>query len=725
MLDVVFRDLPRTDLHRLQQVVEAIDLAPQAFLFRAGDPGDAFFVIETGKLEVLVNEDGGAPTVLATLGPGELVGEMALLYGNARSASVRAVSAARLLKVRADAVVAASGENATLRARLVEAARQRVPSLHLAAIPMFAGLDGTALRELDLESNWIRVQSGEALFREGDPPDHLYVVVRGRLEVTVAREDGGTELIGQLGPGSVVGEGAVLSGEPRTATVRTIRDSELVRLSRADLERFLRRHPAGALEMLRELARRVRPVPATAPHQLLSSIALVPASDHPYVRTWLHDFAQTLSAVGGPALLVDPSTISDDFRGPVSVLEDELDLGRLQSWLHAQESRYRYLLLTTDSGRSAWTSFCLRHADLILLVACADDEPRPSDLHEELFTGGTGRSVAVELTLLHAAGTARPAGTARWLRLFPVSRHHHVRVDRRQDTARVARFLAGKAVSVAFSGGGARALGQIGVVKALLEAGVPIDAAAGVSAGCFAPAFHAMGYDHDATMAVSHESVGRYNALQEATLPIVSFLSGRRSVEMLRRMFDVDIEDLWFPFCCISTNLTRASLVVHDRGPLWKAVRASTSVPGVAPPVCEGGELLVDGGVLNNLPADVLRRRFGGTVIALDVSLAVDLETDAGDLLELSGWRLAWKRFNPLARETALPHVLEILMRTAMLSSIHHRASILKSADFYMRLPVHGVPTFDWKAGPALVERCYEFARSEIARWNLQYPEQT
>ena len=219
-------------------------------------------------------------------------------------------------------------------------------------------------------------------------------------------------------------------------------------------------------------------------------------------------------------------------------------------------------------------TLCLRQADLILVVAAAGGEPEPSPLHEQLFDAGAARSAAVQLVLLHPADTVRPSGTARWLKLFPVARHHHVRSDRLEDTRRVARFIAGKSVSAAFSGGGARALGHIGVVRALVDSGVPIDAVAGVSAGCFASALYAMGHDYETMLAVSNDSVGRYSARQEATLPIVSFLSGRRSLEMLRRMFDVQIEDLWVPFCCLSTNLTRAEVVTHDRGPLWLAVRA-------------------------------------------------------------------------------------------------------------------------------------------------------
>jgi CRP-like cAMP-binding protein/predicted acylesterase/phospholipase RssA len=715
-----FRVLSETDLRLLMDAVEEVHLPPSTYLFRAGEPADGIYIVQSGTLHVLVMEAGVVQQLLATVTAGEVLGEMGVLYGQPRSATVRAVSDARLLKVPTAIMEELFARNAALRTQFLQIAQRRLPSLHLASVPMFAGLDSAALREFDLDSNWMRVTGGQTLFSQGDAPDYLYVVVRGRLEVVVAGENGEQKVVGHIGPGALVGEVAFLSGEPRTATVRTIRDSELVRVSQEALRRFLEHHPAGALEMLRGLARRIRPAAAAPRHALLSSIAVIPAGPQQLPLDWTARFADVLSSVGGPTLLVNRRRIDEHFHGDVSSLDDDLARWRVDQWVHDQADRFRYVVFECDATSSAWTELCLRQADLILIVATAGAEPRPSEMHTRLFGSLGARSATTELVLLHSEGTARPTGTARWLSVFPVTRHHHVRVDRVEDYRRVARFIAGTSISLAFSGGGARALGHIGVVKALRKSGVPVDAVAGVSAGCFAPAFYAMGHDHESTMAISHDSVGSYNPLREATIPIVSFLSGRKSVDMLRRMFDVEIEDLWIPFCCLSANLTRAALVIHDRGPLWRAVRASTSVPGVAPPVCVGGELLVDGGVLNNLPADVMRERYGGTVIAVDVSLAVDLKTDARELLSMSGWPMVWARFNPLAKKSDLPHIFEILTRTATLSSVHHGETIAKNADYYLRLPVEGVPTFDWKAGPALIDRCYEYAMQEIERWNIQ-----
>lgn len=81
------------------------------------------------------------------------------------------------------------------------------------------------------------------------------------------------------------------------------------------------------------------------------------------------------------------------------------------------------------------------------------------------------------------------------------------------------------------------------------------------------------------------------------------------------------IEDLWTPFFCVSANLSEATPVVHARGPLWQAARTSMSIPGVFSPVMADGDILVDGGVLNNFPVDIMANLSGSQhLIGINVS---------------------------------------------------------------------------------------------------------
>ena len=142
--------------------------------------------------------------------------------------------------------------------------------------------------------------------------------------------------------------------------------------------------------------------------------------------------------------------------------------------------------------------------------------------------------------------------------------------------------------------------------------------------------------------------------LADLTLPILSVFSGKGLDAILRKTLgEDDVEDLWLPFFCCSTNLTRGRLSTHVAGRAWRRVRASMTTLGLLPPVVdERGELLVDGGYLNAIPADVMRETMGA-----DVVIVVDVEDDDylafRDLTPrdggLGGWRLLWERVDPLA----------------------------------------------------------------------------
>jgi NTE family protein/lysophospholipid hydrolase len=225
--------------------------------------------------------------------------------------------------------------------------------------------------------------------------------------------------------------------------------------------------------------------------------------------------------------------------------------------------------------------------------------------------------------LLHAPNTAHPSGTSRWLdpRAAADVTHHHVRTDREGDVARLARSIGGASLGLALSGGGARGFAQLGVIRALADFGLSVDVVGGASMGAVLGALHAIGHDVPTIVELMKAGHRRARPFRDFTAPVVSLLRGDSLVNPLKMLFgDTQIEDLWIPFFCVSANLSRAELVVHDRGPVWRWLLASASAPGVVPPVVHHGDLLVDGGVLNNLPADILRERCRGSVIAVDVA---------------------------------------------------------------------------------------------------------
>lgn len=717
----LFRGLRESDLQVLAADARLVTLSAGEVLIRQGDAGDALFIVRSGALQVMVTAVDGTEQSLATLGPDDVVGEMALLYGRPRAATVRATSAGAVWEVPAVALERLFAANPSARTRLLDAAARRLPSLYLASVPLFAGLDAEALRELDLETNWVRLDGGDTLFRRGDRSGELYVVVWGRLEVVLDDDEGQPVVVRHLGHGDVVGEVALFTDAPRNATVRAVRDTELVRLSRAEMHRLIEQHPRGAIEMIRLLAGRVEPRAAGPVDAPVSTIAILAAGEAPLAAEWTARLIGALQGVGGPTLHVDHQAVREAFGPGSSSAEGGPVPAHVTTWLHEQEDHFRFVVFDCEALPDRWVEFGLRQADLVLFVAPPGSAPVARDRDRRIFsTGGVAPSTTKVLVCLHDSGTARPRGTARWLDLLPVSRHHHVRVDRPGDFARVARFVAGTAHGLALSGGGARTWAHVGVLRALEERAIPIDTVGGVSAGVFTAAYYALGNDAATVERLSLENMGNYSLIGDATLPMAAFMSGKNLVRAYLQMFgDIEIEDLWLPFFCLSASLSKARVVVHDRGPLWKAIRATTSVPGIEPPLCVNGELLVDGGVLNNMPVDVMRSRCPGTVIASDVSLTVDLVSEAADVPAASGWPLLWARINPFGTaKPVLPHIFEILARTATLSSVHHGATVARAADVYIRTPTESVPTFDWKAGAVLAGRAHALALQILDTWH-------
>lgn len=140
-------------------------------------------------------------------------------------------------------------------------------------------------------------------------------------------------------------------------------------------------------------------------------------------------------------------------------------------------------------------------------------------------------------------------------------------------------------------------------------------------------------------------------------------------------------------------------------------------MPGVAPPVVENGDLIIDGGVLNNLPADIMRTVHGGAVIASDVSPRVEMVTSLPDTESLSGWHLLRSRLNPWSKGHQVPDMLSILTRTAMLASISTADAMKAKADMYLHPPTDSYGMFEVKAIEQIAQVGYEHSLEEVTRW--------
>jgi len=165
----------------------------------------------------------------------------------------------------------------------------------------------------------------------------------------------------------------------------------------------------------------------------------------------------------------------------------------------------------------------------------------------------------------------------------------------------------------------------------------------------------------------------------------------------------------------VSSDLARATTVVHDGGSLVTALTASASVAGIAPPVLMDGRLLCDGAFLNNVPADVMRERGCGRVLAAEVTV----EEDEAFLSELvpTPWQLLRSKFRPGKKRVKFPSILEILLRASMLASSRRQDDAVKLADLVFHPPINefGLTAFDQIE--KLEKVGYDYAVVQIEEW--------
>uniref|UniRef100_A0A7S1BAF7 PNPLA domain-containing protein n=1 Tax=Corethron hystrix TaxID=216773 RepID=A0A7S1BAF7_9STRA len=205
----------------------------------------------------------------------------------------------------------------------------------------------------------------------------------------------------------------------------------------------------------------------------------------------------------------------------------------------------------------------------------------------------------------------------------------------------------------------------------------------------------------------------------DLTLPLTSFFSGKRFNAGIRdSLGDDHIQDFVLSFFCVSVDISSSRQVVHTKGLAWKYVRASMSLSGYLPPVSENNSLLVDGGYMNVMPADVMTEQFKArTTIAVDVASEKEVEYyDYGT--ELSGLWLLWNSWNPFARTVKVPSMGDISQKLAWVNSQRHKESVVRSGvDLFLSPPVGEYGTLEFDKFDEIVQVGYDYAKPIVQKW--------
>lgn len=680
-------------------------------LVQEGEEPDGVHRLVTGAADVEVAHGEDAVRV-AMLGPGALIGEIALLAGSLPTATVTVTEQCTVESLGLAAARSVVDEHPDLAEQLAASARDRVDRGAVAQLlhALLSLDDPELLAGLARELPRHRLAAGGALPAVAAAGDGAsYAVVSGRLAV----HRGGEE-VSRLGRGQVVGAATLRAGDDGPATVLAVRDSVVVEIHDEGAVAVLGSRPEVLARVVRRLAE-LGTRSATTTRGTASTLAVVttaPGANPRVMSTWVREALQPFGSVA----TLTPARVDAELQRP-GIADTAVDgeaAPRLLAHVHERELQVDRLLLEAGRDRPAWTRTACRVADRVLVVAsAAPDAEEEADLRRVL--DAVPASTTAIVVALHDEGTDRPRGTAARQEALGVETILHAIAGDRSGIERAARIAAGCAVGLVLGGGGARGFAHIGVHQALAEHGVPVDVVIGSSIGAPLAGGIACGYD---AVAMRPVVTRLFADVMDYTVPVVALLKGENTTRSIEEQFaGWDFEDTWLPFRCVTTNLTTSESIVHRSGPISPAVRASVSIPGVFPPVPSGDDLLVDGGVLDNLPVGAAAAEGVRTIIAVDVAPVTGPRAREDFGLSVSGWEALRQTLG--RGRNSYPGITAVLLRSMIVGSVRGRAAALAAADvdLLLELPIRGVSMLDWSAVDEVADMGYELSEPLIAAW--------
>ena len=546
------------------------------------------------------------------------------------------------------------------------------------ALPFFRSLDTDTMEAIAQKARWCSVAGGWIVFEQETASDGLWFLLSGRL-IVVRKNSDADEVVGYVRAGEPVGEMSLLTGEQHSASVFALRDSEMLFLQRKEFERILDEHGEFGAALARLSLFRSRKPRTHYQRAAPRVFALIAGSRSVDIDAAARQLSAAVGELGRAAAYLP---VADD--APDSFGFDALEAGS------------DILILAARVADTPWYKFVLRHADRFLVVARRDARP-PTPFPMVTAAGERARKFRlVDLVMMQEGEPA--CATTDWIDALNASRVFNLSGGRFD---RLARVVAGRSMGLVLSGGGARAYAHIGVVRSLREQDIAMDFVCGASMGAIIAACVAMGWDDEEIEARIRDAFVESNPLGDHVLPVVALTRGRLVEERLKRHFgDAKIEDLPTPFFCVSSELTKGDVFVHRRGSLRDALRASISLPGILPPVVRGDQLLVDGAVMNNFPADIMADLHRGGTIGVDVARQGSI--DAAVFQDPPGF-LSWIRHHGLQ---SAPPIVSLLMRAATARRNH--GTPFSEADVQLSPSVPTVELRDWKKFDVAVENGYQ-----------------
>lgn len=284
---------------------------------------------------------------------------------------------------------------------------------------------------------------------------------------------------------------------------------------------------------------------------------------------------------------------------------------------------------------------------------------------------------------------------------------------------RIIRELAHTQVGLALGGGGARGLAHIGVIKTFEEEGIPIDLIAGSSMGGIVAGVYAQGRPGPRLLADTRYHWSRLGNFLfdflDYEFPRTNLLRGRKIKQIIKSVMEgVTIEECQIPLILACTDLLTAQQVVLEEGDLGEAIIATGALPGIFRPVRWGKYLLVDGAVIDKVPARALQSKGAKFIISVNVTPENDPSLDASCNRSHTGLRKTLNRFPPFKKWSQEPNILQVISRSLGISGIHQARAHIDLIDVEIKPEVEQFDFLRFDQYDQIVEAGVVAAREAI-----------
>ena len=528
-------------------------------------------------------------------------------------------------------------------------------------IPLFSGLSPAEIRLLEKKFRIVEYKRSDRVYEEGKPADAFYVIVSGRFRVYQKARGEEEKTLVYLYRGDYFGESSLLTGQVHSASVEARSDGLLLRLEKEDFLKILAEIPALSLHLSRTLGHRLTKIEGPGRKKQEVKVAalfsLVTPSESfqffqdlatnlvretksrvifidflpysqagipgdfqpkPNIRLSLAKTEITREADLKPALI----DCASGFQYlPVELANTGEEEKKMSTLLTFLSYRFDFLLIRIGPEMEDPSFRVLKQSDFIYFLIEADNEnlsraEKTVDELEERF--GFTKS---EIKVILYNGTREES-----IDVFQILPSRSKEAERYHSAMRyLAKELAGTLIGLVLGSGAAYGLAHIGVLRVLEKENIPIDIMAGSSMGALIAAFWSAGF-HSNELEKIAKTLDRKTAFfklvgfGDLSIAHHGFLHGRQITRFMESFLgDRTVQELAVPVKIVATSLTSSQEIIFESGRVVDSLRASISIPGIFRPYHWNGELLIDGGILNPLPVDVLARRGVKKIIAVNV----------------------------------------------------------------------------------------------------------